>query len=209
MCYNGGFIGLSGGGGGLSDFLMVPEDHAHILPDNVSLEIGALVESLAVAWYALSMAPLTKALNILVLGVGPIGISIILCLRAQGCGTIVVSELSVARSKFARHFGADYVLDPTKEKDYIGRVKELTGGEGQDIVFDCAGVATALESACKCLKVRGTVVNVAIWEKAIPFQPNELVWKEWKYATTLRSNGEDFEEVIEAIAAGECHSSSC
>jgi threonine dehydrogenase-like Zn-dependent dehydrogenase len=153
VCYNGGFIGLSGGGGGLADFLTIPADHAHHLPDNISLEIGALVEPLAVAWHALGLSPLQKDSNILVLGGGPIGIAIILCLRAQGCGKIVVSELSAQRSKFAKRFGADYVLDPTKEVDYVGRVKELTGGEGPDIVFDCAGVASALESACQSLKV--------------------------------------------------------
>jgi len=155
-----------------------------------------------VAWHALRMAPLKKDSNVLVLGGGPIGIGIILCLRAQGCGTIVVSELSAQRSKFAKKFGADHVIDPTKEKDYIGKVKSLTGGDGPDIVFDCAGVASALESACKSLKVRGTVVNVAIWEKAIPYQPNNLVWKEGKYVTTLGSQGSDFEAVIEAISTG-------
>lgn len=39
-CANGGFIGLSGGGGGLSDEVVVPQEAVHVLPENVDLDIG-------------------------------------------------------------------------------------------------------------------------------------------------------------------------
>jgi len=81
----------------------------------------------------------------LILGGGPIGISVINALRARGCGQIIVSELSSQRAKLAKHFSADHLLDPRKD-DVAKRVLELTNGEGVDLVFDCAGVA----SACEC-----------------------------------------------------------
>jgi threonine dehydrogenase-like Zn-dependent dehydrogenase len=126
---------------------------------------------------------------------------VIQALRARDCGPIIVSELSSSRQKFARHFGADAILDP-RHDDVVARVKELTGGEGVDIVFDCAGVAVGLAAACKAIKVKGTVVNVAIWEKAIPFQPNDLVFKEGKYITCLGYVKQDFKDVIQAISSG-------
>ena len=169
MCSNGGFVGLSGWGGGLSDAVTVPANYVLPLPDNVPLDIGALVEPLSVGWHAVSQSPLKKDSKILVLGGGPIGIAVILALRARGCGEIIVSELSASRQKFAKHFGADHILDPRKEVDFVKKVKKLTGGTGVDIVFDCAGVAEGLEAACQSIRARGTVVNVAIWEKAIPF----------------------------------------
>ena len=47
-CDKNGFVGLSGWGGGMSEFLVVPAAAVKALPDNVSLELGALVEPLAV-----------------------------------------------------------------------------------------------------------------------------------------------------------------
>ena len=201
VCYNGGFVGLSGWGGGLSDAVTVPASYVLPLPVTIPLDVAALVEPLAVGWHAVSQSPLEKHSNILILGGGPIGIAFIQALRARGCGQIMVSELSASRQKFAKQFGADHVLDP-REVDIVAKAQELTGGEGVDIVFDCAGVAVGLATACKSIKVKGTVVNVAIWEKAVPFQPNDLVFKEGKYVACLGYVQQDFKDVIQAIASG-------
>jgi threonine dehydrogenase-like Zn-dependent dehydrogenase len=202
-CYNGGFVGLSGWGGGFSDACTVPADYILPLPDNIPLDVAALVEPLAVGWHAVKQSPLKPSSAVLILGGGPIGIAVILALRARGCGQIIVSELSASRQKFAKEFGADHILDPRKG-DVVARVKELTG-EGADIVFDCAGVAVGLEAACKSIRVRGTVVNVAIWEKAVPFQPNDLVFREGKYVACLGYVKQDFRDVIGAISSGKWH----
>ncbi|KAL5322562.1 hypothetical protein ACEPPN_010535 [Leptodophora sp. 'Broadleaf-Isolate-01'] len=201
VCYNGGFVGLSGWGGGLSDACVIPADYALPIPDNIPLDVAALVEPLSVGWHAVSQSPLKADSDILILGGGPIGIAVILALRARGCGTIIVSELSAQRQKFDKHFGADVVLDP-REDDVVKRARELTGGEGVDIVFDCAGVAVGLAAACQAIKVKGTVVNVAIWEKAVPFQPNDLVRREGSYVACLGYLKQDFKDVIKALADG-------
>lgn len=206
VCYNGGFVGLSGWGGGLSDACVIPADYALPIPDNIPLDVAALVEPLSVGWHAVSQSPLKADSDILILGGGPIGIAVILALRARGCGTIIVSELSAQRQKFDKHFGADVVLDP-REDDVVKRARELTGGEGVDIVFDCAGVAVGLAAACQAIKVKGTVVNVAIWEKAVPFQPNDLVRREGSYVACLGYLKQDFKDVIKALADGELSSS--
>lgn len=203
ICYNGGFVGLSGWGGGLSDAVTVPADYVLPLPDHVPLDIGALVEPLSVGWHAVAQSPLTPSSHVLILGGGPIGIAVILALRARGCSSIIVSEPSASRQASARRFGADHILDPRTEPDFLSTVRALTGGEGVDIVFDCAGVAVGLEAACQAIKVRGTVVNVAIWERAVPFNPNWLVFREGKYVACLAYVRQDFEDVIQAIASGE------
>ena len=167
------------------------------------MDTGALVEPLSVGWHPVSQSPLKPDSSVLVLGGGPIGISCILALRARGCGEIIVSELSSSRQKFAKHFGATHIIDPTKETSFVKKVYELTNGEGVDIVFDCAGVAAGLEAACQSIKPRGTIVNVAIWEKAVPFQPNNLVFREGKYLACLGYVQQDFKDVIQAISSGE------
>lgn len=63
-------------------------------------------------------------------------------------------------------------------------------------------MVASLETACSAIKPRGTVVNVAIWEKAVPFNPNSLVFKEGKYVAVLGYQHQDFQDVIKAIADG-------
>jgi threonine dehydrogenase-like Zn-dependent dehydrogenase len=81
--------------------------------------------------------------------------------------------------------------------------RELAGNGGPDVVFDCAGVPASIEAACTAVRVKGTVVNVAIWEKAVPFNPNMLVFREAKYTAVLGYQKKDFEAVVEQLAKGE------
>ncbi|KAF2466188.1 GroES-like protein [Lindgomyces ingoldianus] len=201
VCYKGGFIGLSGSGGGLSDSVVVPAGSVLKLPGKIPLDIGALVEPLSVAWHAISAAHLTQESTVLVLGGGPIGLAVVQCLVALKTHKIILSEVSKSRQRFAREFGAHHVIDP-KTNDLVAASKELSGSDGPDVVFDCAGVPASLATACQAVKARGTVVNVAIWEKEVPFQPNMLVFKEAKYTAVLGYQREDFQAVIDHLANG-------
>jgi threonine dehydrogenase-like Zn-dependent dehydrogenase len=74
---------------------------------------------------------------------------------------IILSEVSSSRQRFARDFGAHHVLNPTLD-DIVAKSRDLSGADGVDIVFDCAGVPANITTACKAVRARGTVVNVAI-----------------------------------------------
>lgn len=182
---------------------MVPEASCHLLPPEVSYELGALVEPLSVGWHAVEISPYQPLDTVLVLGGGPIGLAVIQALKARNASKIIVSEISEARKEFAKKFGAHHIVDPVKE-NVIERVHEINNGAGADVAFDCAGVQIGLDTAMKAIRVRGTVVNIAIWEKRATMDMNELVFRERNYmgvATFLHS---DFESVIEAIATGRC-----
>ncbi|KAK7550344.1 chaperonin 10-like protein [Phyllosticta citricarpa] len=202
-CSNGGFIGLSGGGGGLSDAVVVPAGAVLALPENVPLDIGALVEPLSVAWHAVEAAgaALTTDSTVLVLGGGPIGLAVVQCLSARKTKKIIVSEVATQRQRFAKEFGAHHVLDP-KTYDLVALSRQLSGGDGPDVIFDCAGVEASLNTACGAVAARGLIINVAIWARPVPFQPNLLVWKEAKYGAVLGYQRRDFEAVLAQLASG-------
>ena len=179
-CDKNGFVGLSGWGGGLSDHMVVPESCVKKLPDNVPLEIGALIEPLAVGWHAVDISPYKEGDSVLVLGGGPIGLAVVQALIGRGCKNIIVSEVSSKRRDFAKQFGAHHVIDPMKG-DLVEKIEELTGGDGADVGFDAAGVQVAVDSAFKAIKARGTLVNIAVWEKRAQLQMNEIVFRERAY----------------------------
>jgi len=135
------------------------------------------VEPLAVAWHAVNISPFKPHDSVLILGGGPIGLAVIQALRAKGAEKIIVSEVAPRRKEFAKHFGAHYVLDPTKD-DVVARVKEICDGQGANVAFDAAGVQAGLNQALLSLRARGTLVNIAIWEKTATITPNQLVFRE-------------------------------
>lgn len=188
----------------MSEEVVVPELAVFALPDQIDLDIGALVEPLAVAWHAVDASRISelKEPKAVVFGGGPIGLSVIQVLLARGAKLVIDVEVAKLRQEFATNFGAHHVIDPTKE-DVAKKALELCGGvNGPDIVFDCAGVPASIKAACETVRPRGTVVNVAIWEKEIPFNPNWLVFKEALYTGVLGYQKKDFDGVIDALGKG-------
>lgn len=179
-CDGNGFLGLSGWGGGMSELTNAPAAAVKPLPPNVSLEVGALVEPLAVGWHAVKISPFKEGDTALVLGGGPIGLAVIQALVSKGCEKIIVSEVAKKRRDFAIHFGAHAVIDPTTT-DVVAEVERLTDGHKVDVAYDCAGVQVAVDSAFKALKTRGMLVNVAVWKGKASLNMNDLVFRERAY----------------------------
>lgn len=92
-CDQFGFIGLSGWGGGMSEVTTAPAEYVKKLPDNVPLDIGALVEPLAVGWHAVDTSPFKADDSVLILGGGPIGLAVVFALIGKGCKNIMVAEV--------------------------------------------------------------------------------------------------------------------
>jgi (R,R)-butanediol dehydrogenase / meso-butanediol dehydrogenase / diacetyl reductase len=55
---------------------------------------------------------------------------------------------------------------------------KLTGGNGVDVVFDAAGVQAGFTTSLLCIKKRGVLVNVSLWESDVSINMNLVVGKE-------------------------------
>ena len=71
-----------------------------------------------------------------------------------------------------------------------------------NIAFDAAGVQVAMDSAVKAIRARGTLVNIAIWEKPANIQTNDFNFRERHYVGVATYLDGDFEEVLEALSDG-------
>ena len=128
LCPQLGFHGLSGYGGGLAEFSVVPGYMVHVLPDNVPTDAAALIEPLAVGWHAAKMADLRDGESVLIIGAGPIGLVTLLAVKLMGAGDVVVVELSSARKAKAAELGADLVLDPGARRRGRGARRTVRSG---------------------------------------------------------------------------------
>ncbi|CAI7585771.1 unnamed protein product [Penicillium pancosmium] len=193
---------FDGYGGGMARFIVAPQEHFYILPNNVSLEAGALVEPLAVAWHAVNLSPFKINDTALVLGGGPIGIGVIQVLKLQGAKNIILVELMENRKKLAKELGATHIFDP-KECDIPTEVSKVTDKKGADIIFDSAGVEVALNGIIHACRVHGTIVNIAVWEDNPSLDVNDMTYSEINYMGAALYDERSFLSVIHALSYGQ------
>jgi (R,R)-butanediol dehydrogenase/meso-butanediol dehydrogenase/diacetyl reductase len=133
------------GAGGYADYAVAMGLGGHplssvvyTLPEEVSYEQAALVEPLSVAVDAVRRSGLSLGDVAVVQGAGTIGLFVMQCAKAAGARRVIVTEVSGPRIEKAKELGADEVIHARNE-DVVERIRELTGGFGPDIVYDCAG----------------------------------------------------------------------
>lgn len=199
LCVNMGFIGLAGGGGGLSEKIVVDRRWVHPVGD-IPLDQAALIEPLSVAHHAVRRSDAKAGDVALVGGAGPIGLLVAAVLKAEGI-TVIMSELSDARKAKALDAGvADHVIDPSQE-DLIARVNELTDGVGADVAFECTSVNVVLDQLFDAVKPTAVIVNVSIWGKPAQLDMQKLVLKEIDLRGTI-AYVRDHAETIKLVQEG-------
>ncbi|TFC29813.1 2,3-butanediol dehydrogenase [Cryobacterium sp. TMT2-18-3] len=199
LCEKMGFIGLAGGGGGLSEKVVVDQRWVHPIGD-LPLDEAALIEPLSVAHHAVVRSGAKAGDVALIGGAGPIGLLTAAILKGIGVTTIM-SELSTARKEKSLSSGAaDYVVDPTTE-NVKARVLELTGGVGADVAFECAGVNIVLDTLLDALRPAGVLVNVSIWGHPATVDMQKIVLKEIDLRGTI-AYARDHEETISLVTSG-------
>jgi len=197
ICQQIGFHGLMSDGG-MAEYTVVPTDMLHRLPDNVSMELGALVEPMSVAYHAATLGEPNVDGTSMVFGAGPIGIGLWFALRGKGVEDVFVVEPSATRRESIEALGAR-TLDPTAV-DVAAFIADHTNGAGADAVFDAAGVAPAVATALACVGARRPMVSVAIYEKPLTTPLLNLVMNESRIQGSLCYTADDFEAVIALMA---------
>lgn len=202
LCAKWGFRGLSGDGGGFAERVAVLPHMVYPLPDSVKLEDAALIEPLAVGRHALTVSGITdwSKLTILVVGGGPVGLSVLFNLRAAGAHRVFLSEPTAKRQNQCRSL-SDQVFDPTKVKVPV-ECRKLTQDEGVDVVFDCAGITPGMHDGMDALRPKGTYVNVALWETPFVLPFVLFMTKELALKFSLAYDDKDFGETVRDFIAG-------
>jgi threonine dehydrogenase-like Zn-dependent dehydrogenase len=143
---------------------------AQVLPAGMPAEAGAFVSLAAVALFAVHDARIGLGDEVVVSGLGTIGLLAVQLARASGARTVLGVDPLSARRELARTLGADDVLDPGDPTDphapeeVATRIKRLTGrtgtAAGVDVVLETSGAPAALHQAVAAVRVAGTVVSV-------------------------------------------------
>jgi threonine dehydrogenase-like Zn-dependent dehydrogenase len=125
-------IGLSAHApGAYAEQLLVQESMMLAVPNGLDPEVAALTEPLAVAWHAVRRGEVSKRDVAIVIGCGPIGLAVILMLKARGVRTVVASDYAPGRRELARRCGADVIVDPRTDMPFTAAAQR--GGHLLDL----------------------------------------------------------------------------
>jgi L-iditol 2-dehydrogenase len=134
--------------------VVVPEAAVHPLPDTIPAEIGAAIEPLAVAVWAVERAQVQPGHRVLITGAGPIGLLVAQVAAVKGAAEIVVTDVNDDRLAVATKFGATRTINTaTTPLDLAG----------MDRLIECSGNTRALADGIQTLApaTRATVVGQA------------------------------------------------
>lgn len=185
--------------GMLREFFAFPADLCHKLPDNVSLEEGALIEPLAVGLSATERGNVSLGQTVVILGMGTIGLVTLLSAKARGASNVIAIDLFDNRLALAKQFGADYVING--KGDPVAEVMRITGGMGADVVFETAGSAFTAAQTVSYIKNCGKIVLVGNINGKTPMDFLDLMYREGSISTIFRYVNH-FPIAINAVASG-------
>ncbi|CAN0902667.1 L-idonate 5-dehydrogenase [Linum grandiflorum] len=176
LCPEMRFFGSPPTNGALANKVVHPASLCYKLPENVSLEEGAMCEPLSVGVHACRRAQVGPETSVLILGAGPIGLITLLVARAFGSPRVVMTDVDETRLSIAKSLGADEIIQvSTDAKDVSEEVIKVQNamGSGIDVTFDCVGYNKTMTTALNATRSGGKVclIGLALSEMTVPLTP--------------------------------------
>lgn len=185
--------------GAFAEYVTVPAHIVYRLPDTISFAEAALLEAVSVAVHAVSLVDVSTDSTALVVGAGTIGLLCLQALRAAGCSRVFITDIDETRLVSAKTLGATSTF--TAAPDLQDQLKQLTNGQGVDLVVEAVGLKQTVATAIDAVRKGGTVVLVGnvMPEVALPLQ--KVVTRQIRLQGSCASAGE-YPRAIALMASG-------
>ncbi|NVM25523.1 MAG: zinc-binding dehydrogenase [Desulfobacterales bacterium] len=160
-----------------AEYMVCPRERMIKIPENMSWKRAAVVEPLAGAAYTIERGGIEPGNTVMIAGAGPVGLMLLLGLKAIGVKTVYMTEVSEKRRKRAEELGATSVLNPTDTR-ISARIRELTAGRGVDVAIEAVGIEATLKDCLSSVRHQGKVVVVGIFTDRVPMHMLGFVTRE-------------------------------
>lgn len=145
-CPHRSVLGILNRNGAFADIVCLPEANLHPVP-GIPDRVAVFTEPLAAAFQIPTQVPLDGSKSVIVLGDGRLGALCAQVVQRLGCQTLVVGKHARKVEYFQSQFGLRGIL-----------LNEAPGDLRADVVVDCTGSESGLETAIKLVHPRGTIV---------------------------------------------------
>lgn len=183
-----------------AEYAVWPATHAMKLPANVSLDTAAVLTCAGgTAYTIVRETALSGQDRLAIVGLGPVGLSVLLFAKALGVPTIGI-DLSPARLRLATELGLDRAV-LGEEEDSLKAVREFTGGRGCDVVAECVGLPNTQELALSLAATRGRVAMAGLGNGPVSFNPmHYMIGRQLRIIGILATPLKYFPEMIDRVS---------
>lgn len=188
--------------GGLRPRFVVPARKLHPTA-RLAPEQLALVETLAIGCHAVNRADPTPRETVLVIGAGPIGLSVVEFVKLTGA-TLIVMDLVAARLEFCRKsMGVTHTIQAIGEDGGLEELRRLTSGELAHAVIDATGSHRSMSRCLEFTAFGGRVIYVGITASELTFPHAPILHRrELTLHASRNALPGDFTRIIELIESG-------
>jgi 2-desacetyl-2-hydroxyethyl bacteriochlorophyllide A dehydrogenase len=185
--------------GGMQPFLALPAAKLHV-SRSLGFDQLALIETLGIGAHAVERAALAADDSVLVIGAGPIGLSVITFVTASGIAPVVM-DVSEARLEFCRrHLAVSHALTADGE---IGELlRAACGGDLPTVIFDATGNAASMAATFELAAHGGRIVFVGLCQGDVPVNDPNLHRRELTLLASRNSVPATFRSIIKAVESG-------
>jgi threonine dehydrogenase-like Zn-dependent dehydrogenase len=153
--------------GGMAQYMRFPKEAINYkVPKDIPVESAVLIEPYACSKHGVDRANIGPEDVVVISGVGVIGLGMVGAARQRNPKTLVALDLSDHRLEKAKQFGADIVMNPSKE-DVMKKIKEITGGYGCDIYIEATGHPSSVQQGLELLRKMGTFVEFSVFKDLV------------------------------------------
>jgi 2-desacetyl-2-hydroxyethyl bacteriochlorophyllide A dehydrogenase len=187
--------------GGMRPFLNVPIHKLHRAA-SATMDQLALVEMLCIGQHAVNRSFVSESDNVLVLGAGPIGLSVISFLKGR-TKRLLVADLSEARLAFCRDvMGVDDTVLVPPGGDLLPMIHDAFGGVLPDVIFDATGNRASMLSTFDLAAHGGRIVFVGLFQGDVVFSDPNFHRRELTVMSSRNATSAEFGQVIVAMESG-------
>jgi len=188
--------------GGMVERFLLPARKLHI-SRKLSYDQLALVETLAIGCHAIDRGAPRPGEHVLIIGAGPIGLSVVEFAKVAGTKTIVL-DINEARLAFCKNtMGVDHTIVARGDGSEIKALEEITGGQLADVVVDATGSHKSMSAALGYCAYGGRLVYVGITQQELSFLHAPVMHRrELSIHASRNALSRDFTRIIQLIEDG-------
>ena len=185
--------------GGMRPFVAIPARKLH-RSTKLNYDQLALIETLGIGAHAVERAEIKRDDTVLVIGAGPIGLSVIQFVVVTGA-KLAIMDVSASRLAFCREqLGVTHTLAPSP--DTAADLKAIFDGDLPTVVIDATGNAKSMASTFELSAHGGRIVFVGLFQGDVTFNDPNFHRRELTLCASRNAVPGTFREIISLVEAG-------
>lgn len=193
------------GQGTFAEYMKLPAENALKISDEIPFDWASITAcAVATAYHAVKRSDINKGENVIVFGIGGVGLHAVMWANYFGAANIIAVDLINEKLEAAEAYGADYLVNP-QETNVREVIDEVTEGYGVDVALECSGSPKAMEQTLDSItgeNIHETGTAVSVGGQHEPFEAEYWGLREGNLTVSGDHTHYDLQQIISLLEGG-------